>query len=214
MLNTRNITTIIEISEDRFDLFSEKIINFLGLSLSGNNPDIIIIKPQKKQSIGIEEVRNLRNWAFTKPFQSQKKLILIQSADLLTIPAQNAILKITEEPPVFTFIFLLTENHLNLTQTIISRADLKKIKSEQKKISPEVESFLNSDQIGKFKIIDKKSKQTNRQINKFIDSIILHLRNSGGLKKIDELLKLKSFLKQNVNKKLVLDNLVLTLDSS
>src|SRR6185437_15079084 len=62
------------------------------------------------QSIGIEIVKQLQKKIFFKPIKSRSKLIIIEDAQLLTPEAQNALLKVLEEPPVNTYIFLGSES--------------------------------------------------------------------------------------------------------
>ena len=71
--------------------------------------------------LGIERVRQLVSWVSRKPFTRSYKLILIQSAERLSIDAQNALLKTLEEPPTETFIFVATRNTETLLPTIRSR---------------------------------------------------------------------------------------------
>ena len=42
-----------------------------------------------------------------KPYSSRYKIYIIPEADLLTVQAQNALLKTIEEPPEYAIIFLL-----------------------------------------------------------------------------------------------------------
>src|SRR5579864_842881 len=60
------------------------------------------------QSIGIETVKLIQKKLFLKPIKSKNKLLTIEDAQLLTPEAQNALLKILEEPPLHTFIILGT----------------------------------------------------------------------------------------------------------
>ena len=73
--------------------------------------DITIIEKDetKVQSIGIETIKQIHKKIFLKPIKSKEKLIIIEDAQLLTPEAQNALLKVLEEPPAHTFIMLGTE---------------------------------------------------------------------------------------------------------
>ena len=50
-------------------------------------------------SIGIDAVREVRNFLWQRPNTSTRRTLIIDNAELLTTEAQNALLKITEEPP-------------------------------------------------------------------------------------------------------------------
>jgi len=87
---------------------------------SGNHPDMKVIKPQKT-SIGIEEIRSIQKELIIRPYQSDRKLILIEDAHLMTFQAQNALLKSLEEPPPFVVFMLLSQRLQGLLPTVLSR---------------------------------------------------------------------------------------------
>lgn len=89
---------------------------------SGNQPDIITVTHEKPGSISVEDIRTQVNGDIQiKPYSSPYKIYVIPEADLLTVQAQNALLKTIEEPPEYARIFLLTENADSLLATIRSR---------------------------------------------------------------------------------------------
>jgi DNA polymerase-3 subunit delta' len=88
--------------------------------LSGNHPDLAVVKPQKT-SIGIEEIRTIQKGLSIRPYQSDRKIILIEDAHLLTFQAQNALLKSLEEPPAFVVFILLSQRLQGLLPTVLSR---------------------------------------------------------------------------------------------
>ena len=64
-----------------------------------------------------------------KPYQGPYKIYIIAEADLMTVQAQNALLKTIEEPPAYAVIFLLTENAEALLPTITSRCVMLKLRN-------------------------------------------------------------------------------------
>ncbi|MFH1561291.1 MAG: hypothetical protein ABID04_01785, partial [Patescibacteria group bacterium] len=90
-------------------------------TLFQSTPDQKILRPNIHGTIGIRQARSLIRWASLKPFQGQNKLALILQADKLTIEAQNCLLKIFEEPPKNTDLFLITQNKELLLPTVLSR---------------------------------------------------------------------------------------------
>ncbi len=97
---------------------------------SDASPDIIEISLQEnKKSIGVEAVRDMKLEAYIKPNDMDFKFFIIKSADRLTIPAMNALLKLIEEPPIGVYIFLLCENLSSLLPTIRSRAQIIRMQS-------------------------------------------------------------------------------------
>ena len=72
-------------------------------------------------SIGIDAVREIKNFLWQKPNTSPRRTLIIDNADLLTAEAQNALLKITEEPPASSLLILVTSDAESLLPTIVSR---------------------------------------------------------------------------------------------
>jgi DNA polymerase-3 subunit delta' len=90
------------------------------------SPDIIYVNKKDKKSIGVEPVRELTQDASVKPFESEHKVYIIEEADLMTEPAQNALLKTLEEPPSFVTFILLVQDTSPLLTTVLSRCVLVK----------------------------------------------------------------------------------------
>jgi DNA polymerase III subunit delta' len=83
-------------------------------------PYMQIITPEK-QSISIEAIRDAQSFTKLKIPGGQLRIVVVESAETLTAEAQNALLKLLEEPPEGTFILLSTANHYALLPTIRSR---------------------------------------------------------------------------------------------
>lgn len=97
---------------------------------SGNHPDIIWVSHEKPGSIGVDDVREQINHTVAiKPYQGPYKVYIIPQADLMTIQAQNALLKTIEEPPEYVVLILLTENADALLPTINSRCVMLKLRN-------------------------------------------------------------------------------------
>jgi DNA polymerase-3 subunit delta' len=86
-----------------------------------NHPDWIEIIPQSN-SIGIDEIRELRKTLNFSPIESKKRFIVIRESEKLTIPASNTLLKMIEEPPAHTHFFFTVQEKNQLLQTIQSRS--------------------------------------------------------------------------------------------
>ena len=85
-----------------------------------NNPDFLCIEPDGN-SIKIEQIRNFQKEIQEKPIISNKKVYIIDDADLMTKEAQNCLLKTLEEPPEFAVIILIGSNENAFLPTIKSR---------------------------------------------------------------------------------------------
>jgi energy-coupling factor transporter ATP-binding protein EcfA2 len=87
-------------------------------------PYKVIITAEAGKSIGIEAVRQLEHFLSLKvPGQAgHNRAVIINNAQLLSLEAQNALLKTLEEPPRGTFIILTLNNEQAVLPTIRSRA--------------------------------------------------------------------------------------------
>lgn len=88
--------------------------------------DIINYK-SSKASFGVDDVRDIIEEVSKKPFEGQKKVIIIHEGNKLTIQAQNALLKTIEEPPIGVHIILLCESLELILDTIKSRCEIYKL---------------------------------------------------------------------------------------
>ncbi len=79
------------------------------------------LDPNLKDSISIDAVREIKNFLWQKPNVSTKRTLVIDDAEFLTNDAQNALLKITEEPPVSSLLIVITSDLESIMPTILSR---------------------------------------------------------------------------------------------
>lgn len=82
--------------------------------------DLIWVKPDGA-SVKIEQVRELQRSVRYGPSQSERLVVVVEGADLLTAEAAGAFLKILEEPPAKVTFILLVERPDRLPSTISSR---------------------------------------------------------------------------------------------
>lgn len=89
---------------------------------SGNHPDILPVEPEKgRKAISVDTIRNMRENAFVLPNESNAKVYIISPADTMQDYAQNALLKILEEPPSYATFLLLADSKSALLPTVLSR---------------------------------------------------------------------------------------------
>lgn len=72
-------------------------------------------------SIGIAEVRNMQSSLYIRPVKGEEKVLVIEDAQKITPEAQNALLKILEEPPSYVTIILSATDIKSFLPTVISR---------------------------------------------------------------------------------------------
>lgn len=94
--------------------------------LEGIHPDVIRVEQfMEEKDIGgdikIDPVRALRNDAFIRPNEARSKVYLIDNAQNMNQNAQNALLKLLEEGPVYAAFLLMTDRSGALLETIRSR---------------------------------------------------------------------------------------------
>lgn len=86
------------------------------------NPDIRCVSSEK--SIGADVMREIVADAYVKPFESERKVYVITDGEAMTEQAQNAFLKMLEEPPEYAVFVILAENSSSLLQTVLSRCGI------------------------------------------------------------------------------------------
>lgn len=93
----------------------------------GAHPDLITVRRQTdsagrpRREIYVEQVREIVDGAHILPNEARKKVYVIRDADAMNPSAQNALLKLLEEPPEFVALILLCENIDALLETVRSR---------------------------------------------------------------------------------------------
>ena len=94
---------------------------------AGIHPDVITVtrltddKGKKKQAITVDQIRALSADAIVLPNEAARKVYIIDEAETMNPSAQNAALKLLEEPPANAVFLLCTVNPLLLLPTIRSR---------------------------------------------------------------------------------------------
>ena len=92
------------------------------LVVSGSHADLAHIAPSgAADEIGISPIRELEASLALLPVEGGRRVALIERADRMSEPAQNALLKSLEEPPAQTHIILAAADDTSLLPTIRSR---------------------------------------------------------------------------------------------
>lgn len=88
-----------------------------------NFPDVkLLAKKKDKATLGVEAVKDFREDMFLSSTESESKIYIIDDAECMTPEAQNALLKVLEEPPKSVSIILLAKECDRILTTIKSRA--------------------------------------------------------------------------------------------
>jgi len=149
--------------------------------------DITIIPNEDDESselstIKIETIRGIRGDAFKKPFEGKYRVFIIKYADRMTDQAQNALLKILEEPPPESIFLLVTVDVFGLLATIRSRCRqfnypyAKKIDINYRGMVDELIAVQNGE-LDVFFNYTKKISQTKFDLLNFLDFSMILLRD-------------------------------------
>lgn len=85
------------------------------------HPDVITVDDQEKKTVGVDLIRQLQADAYIRPNEGRHKVYLIPRAQDMNANAQNALLKLIEEPPSYAVFLLMTDNAEKLLPTVRSR---------------------------------------------------------------------------------------------
>lgn len=130
------------------DLISNLLKESLDFDVNGN-PDFFEIK---SQTFGIDDARNLENWSSGKPLLGNVKAVFIE-VESITFEAQNALLKVFEEPTPGTYFFVKLPGLAGLLPTFLSRMSIMNILNEKISESKEAIEFIKGDIKKRLKII-------------------------------------------------------------
>ena len=89
--------------------------------MEGIHPDVITVRDDQHKSIAVDVVRQIRQDAYIRPNQGQRKVYLFPDCALLTPQDQNVLLKIVEEGPPYAAFLFCAENAAVVLQTLRSR---------------------------------------------------------------------------------------------
>lgn len=90
--------------------------------LADNYPDVKwLTRPSGRATVGVEELRLFREDMLLSATEAQHRFYIIEEAELMTPAAQNALLKVLEEPPGGVHILLLADGVDRMLSTIRSR---------------------------------------------------------------------------------------------
>lgn len=91
-------------------------------ALSGNHPDITFYAKANNADFNIKTVRNMRLDAYVKPNDAKRKVYILANIQDISDQAQNALLKIIEEPPEFVLFIITCDSRSHVLETVRSRA--------------------------------------------------------------------------------------------
>jgi len=160
-----------------------------------NFPDVRFIAPIR-DVLKIDQMRLLKEAAYLRPMMGKKRIFIIIDADKMNNEAENSLLKVLEEPPLFSFIILLTNSPYDILPTIKSRCqninfsaisgeDIKKslIEKGMERDKAKILSLLARGNLNKALSLDEEEIQAQRKKAWLLFMSFLDKKNMAGLLK-------------------------------
>lgn len=95
------------------------------------HPDILVYTGAGSiGSFKVDTVREIRALSMVTPNEAARKVFILENAECMAVGAQNALLKILEEPPRYVTFLLTCASHTQLLETIRSRVTLYSLRDE------------------------------------------------------------------------------------
>lgn len=174
---------------------------------------------KNKQSIGIAEIKQIQKVVYLTPGYGSEKIVIIKDAQLLTSEAQNALLKLLEEPPSDTYLFLISPTKESFLPTILSRCFIVEIEYEA---GESEECFLPETLSEVFELAEQKSKSKEESLLWLGHALLTYEKKLYTMENKKEIGDKLSILQQayttikgtNVSPRLTLENTFLSLLSN
>lgn len=112
------------------------VARILAKELGASDTDLYEIDAASNR--GIDDIKLLREGVGAVPFESERKVYIIDEVHMLTREAFNALLKTLEEPPAHAVFILATTELEKVPETVISRCQVFSFKKPSQKILKEV----------------------------------------------------------------------------
>jgi hypothetical protein len=184
-----------------------------------------------EEHIGIDAIRLFQKRLLLTPFTSTHTVGVIRNSDRLTQEAQNALLKVLEEPPPHAYILCEVASSSLLLPTVVSRCEVITLRGSDTssdtthEIRETIQLLLTASYGKKLKMIDEivqdrvSAKQwVQSAITALRQTMLSEIQNDATKKSTETYVKLlrlllaaQQELEVNVNPKLVLDNVFLSL---
>ncbi len=215
-----------DLVEVGLSITSQLLNEDLKMLSAGLNQDVKVCRDdQQSLKIGDSQnphemtVRGLIKWLYQTPVSSQRVLVL-ENIERTSRDAMQAWLKVLEEPPARAQFIITTQNHYQLPTTILSRATVLNINGAHHESydTTDAETFLGTtDLITQFRIaddLDKQQKENPKATLHFMNDLLRLARcNQRYLGLVPQLFTAYTDIKRNVNRRLVLEHLAITLQN-
>jgi len=109
---------------------------------AGSHPDLLLIAPEEDaRDLTVEQIRAVAPFLALTAAQSGWRIVIIDGAERMNRAAQNALLKVLEEPSPNSLLILLGENLGRLLPTIRSRSRVLRMQAGPDQGVPDLSRF-------------------------------------------------------------------------
>lgn len=147
-------------------------------ALQGVHPDITDVRRERDaREIGVDAMRSVRARASVLPNEAERSVYIIHEADLMNVQAQNAMLKIFEEPPAHAVFVLLAENPQRLLPTVESRCETVTLTPDRRETDGDetasalVSAFARGDNSALLRAVIPMEAMSRTQLPEFLDAL-------------------------------------------
>jgi DNA polymerase III gamma/tau subunit len=156
---------------------------------------------QSYENFSIDDARALKLIHEMRPVSPAGKKIFIIKTDFINIEAQNALLKLLEEPADYAYFFIIISNVNLLLPTVKSRLHFieinksEKIKSDNEDCVAEAKKFISSNPAKRLELVKKfvdeisKEKRTKQDVILLLNEMEKQIRDEKGVIKGEKSLK-------------------------
>lgn len=175
------------------------------------HPDLLYLSDEK---LGIKESHTVKQFLSLKPYSAKVKIVIIEQAGKLTTDAQNALLKVLEEPPEHSIIILGVGSVQQLLETVLSRCQIEVISGSSTKGSSFDKELNNLEKMSfeeRFLVIESLE-----QKKEFLEALIYFYSNKFRrgevtVKLMQQLLQAERWANQSGNLRTILEYVMLIL---
>ena len=169
--------------------------------------------------LSIDDARDIKEMLMSKPIDIR---VCVFSVGSILMEAQNALLKLFEDPPSSTHFFIISETDAYLLPTLRSRLEIQTlISSEKQNTTKEVQTFISSKLPERMKIVDtivdrvKDSENGNEIVRQFLSLLEKEVHTQKIKNRhvvLDRIIEAKEFLLlPSAHKKGILESIALSL---
>ncbi|MBI2019135.1 hypothetical protein HYS95_00510 [Candidatus Daviesbacteria bacterium] len=174
-----------------------------------NHPDTLYFKAGEK--LGIAEARKIKEHFSLKPYSAKGRSVIIEDISVMTLEAQNALLKTIEELPANGQFLMRANSDTTILPTILSRCEIVRVKGLESRVmnnSKDIEKLLKATPEQRFEVVEKTK---NRE--ELLQNLIAYFRNhiTDYPDFANKLLEAEKWVKQNVNIRAILEYLMLEM---